>query len=69
MPLDPLITGPNTILIEYEEDPLSDLVFGPGDWLPDNLEIAIIYKGTVDGTNVGKFIVCTNCYFTNYIMN
>ena len=55
MPLDPLITGPNTIVIEYEENEASDLFFGPGDWLPDFLDVTIIYKGTVDGTNVGMF--------------
>ena len=59
MPLDPLMTGPNTIVIEYEEDELSDLLFGPGDYLPDSLEITIIYKGTEDGTNVGKLAFYT----------
>ena len=67
MPLDPLITGPNTVVIEYEENELSDLILGPGDWLPDFLEVTIIYKGTVDGTNVGRLKMSSHAYIDMFL--
>ena len=49
--LDPLITGPNTIVIEYD-----------GNNLPREIDVTIAYKGTVDGANIGTYMSCKKRY-------